>query len=92
LVREQSSHVLRVQKTLEEANIKLDSVVTDLMGKIGRAIIEALIAGETNRSLAISQYCAAFSQHWNQSSRTTQLAFGLGRYAGPFRSRSCING
>src|SRR5215471_3025848 len=48
LVREQSSHVLRVQKTLEDANIKLDSVLTDVMGKSGRAMIEALIAGETN--------------------------------------------
>jgi transposase len=48
LVREQSSHVLRVQKTLEDANIKLDSVLSDLMGKSGRAMIEALIAGETN--------------------------------------------
>jgi transposase len=48
LVREQSSHVLRVQKTLEDANIKLDSVLTDLMGKSGRAMMEALIAGETN--------------------------------------------
>jgi transposase len=48
LVREQSSHVLRVQKTLEDANIKLDSVLTDLMGKSGRAKLEALIAGETN--------------------------------------------
>jgi transposase len=48
LVREQSSHVLRVQKTLEDANIKLDSVLTDLMGKSGRAMLEALIAGETN--------------------------------------------
>jgi transposase len=48
LVREQSSHVLRVQKTLEDANIKLDSVLTDLMGKSGRAMIDALIAGETN--------------------------------------------
>jgi transposase len=33
---------------LEDANIKLDSVLTDLMGKSGRAIIEALIAGEIN--------------------------------------------
>ena len=46
LVREQSSHVLRVQKTLEDANIKLDSVISELMGKSGRAMIEALIAGE----------------------------------------------
>ena len=51
LVREQSSHVLRVQeKTLEDANIKLDAQCSpDLMGKsVGRAMIEALIAGETN--------------------------------------------
>src|SRR5260221_2877178 len=48
LVREQSSHVLRVQKTLEDANIKLDSVLSDVMGKSGRAMIEALIVGETN--------------------------------------------
>jgi transposase len=46
LVREQSSHVLRVQKTLEDANIKLDSVISDVMGKSGRAMIKALIAGE----------------------------------------------
>jgi transposase len=46
LVREQSSHTLRVQKTLEDANIKLDSVISDVMGKSGRAMIEALIAGE----------------------------------------------
>src|SRR5215475_13101805 len=48
LVREQSSHVQRIQKTLEDANIKLDSVISDIMGKSGRAIIEAMIGGETN--------------------------------------------
>jgi len=48
LVREKSSHILRVQKTLEDANIKLDSVITDVMGMSGRVMIEALIAGESN--------------------------------------------
>ena len=48
LVREKSSHILRVQKTLEDANVKLDSVITDVMGMSGRAMIEALIAGESN--------------------------------------------
>jgi transposase len=48
LVREHTSHVQRIQKTLEDANIKLDSVITDVMGKSGRAMIEALVAGETN--------------------------------------------
>jgi transposase len=47
-VREHTSHVQRIQKTLEDTNIKLDSVITDVMGKSGRAMIEALIAGETN--------------------------------------------
>jgi transposase len=48
LIREQSGHPLRVQKTLEDANIKLDSMLSDLMGQSGRAMIEALIAGGTN--------------------------------------------
>lgn len=48
LVREQSGHVLRIQKTLEEANIKLDSVITDIVGMSGRRIIEAMIAGVRN--------------------------------------------
>jgi transposase len=46
LVRERSSHIQRIQKTLEDANIKLDSVVTDLLGLSGRRILEALIAGQ----------------------------------------------
>jgi prefoldin subunit 5 len=48
MTRQQISHVQRVQKTLEEANIKLDSVITDIMGATGRRMIEAMIAGEAN--------------------------------------------
>jgi transposase len=48
LVREKARHILRVQKTLEDANIKLDSVITEVMGMSGRAMIEALIAGESD--------------------------------------------
>ena len=48
LLREKASHIQRMQKTLEDANIKLDSVITDLLGKSGRAIIDALIAGESD--------------------------------------------
>ena len=32
LVREQTRHVQRIQKTLTEANIRLDSVISDIMG------------------------------------------------------------
>ena len=46
-VRERSSHLQRIQKTLEDANIKLDSVISDVAGLSGRGMIEALIAGET---------------------------------------------
>ena len=48
LVRERTSHIQRVQRILEEANIKLDSAISDIMGKSGRAMIAAIIAGETN--------------------------------------------
>lgn len=47
-VRERSSNTLRLQKTLEEANIKLDSVISNVIGVSGRRMIEALIAGETD--------------------------------------------
>jgi transposase len=48
LVREQASHVQRLQKTLEDANLKLSSVLSDVMGASGRAILDALVAGETD--------------------------------------------
>ena len=47
-VRERSSHIQRLQKALEDANIKLDSAISDVMGRSGRAMIEALIAGESD--------------------------------------------
>jgi transposase len=58
LVREKASHVQRLQKTLEEANIKLESVLSDVMGRSGRAMIEALIEGESDPAkLAALAHC-----------------------------------
>jgi transposase len=48
LVREISQHSSRIQKILEDANLKLGSVLSDVLGQSGRAILEALIAGETD--------------------------------------------
>src|SRR5512147_707181 len=48
LGREKTAHVQRLQKTLEDANIKLDSIITDVIGVSGRAMIEALIAGASD--------------------------------------------
>jgi transposase len=47
-VRERATLVNRVQKVLESANIKLASVATDVMGVSGRAMLEALVAGNTS--------------------------------------------
>lgn len=46
LVREIAQHTLRLQKILEDANLKLTTVISDILGVSGRAILEALIAGE----------------------------------------------
>lgn len=48
MTREQTSHIQRMQRTLEEGNIKLDSVISDIIGVSGRYMIEAMIAGETS--------------------------------------------
>lgn len=45
-VRERATLVNRVQKVLENANIKLASVVTDVLGVSGRAMLEAIIQGQ----------------------------------------------
>jgi transposase len=47
-VGELARHTLRIQKTLEDANLKLTHVATDILGTSGRAILKALIAGETD--------------------------------------------
>lgn len=48
LIGEIARHTLRIQKTLEDANLKLTHVVSDILGTSGRAILKALIAGETD--------------------------------------------
>ena len=46
-IRERVTLINRVQKLLEDANIKLASVASDIMGVSGRAILAALLAGHT---------------------------------------------
>lgn len=46
LIRERASEVNRLQKTLEGANLKLASVLTDVTGVSGQAILDALVNGE----------------------------------------------
>src|SRR3989449_2641164 len=46
LVQEINRIANRIQKVLEDANIKLASVATDALGASGRAILEAMLSGE----------------------------------------------
>ncbi|MFE4395977.1 MULTISPECIES: IS110 family transposase [Streptomycetaceae] len=46
VVRERTREIQRLEKPLEDSGIKLSSVVSDIVGKSGRAMLEALIAGE----------------------------------------------
>jgi len=46
LTREAAQHMLRIQKVLEDANLKMTSVFSDIMGASGRAVLEAIVSGE----------------------------------------------
>ena len=48
LVREQTREKQRLEKTLEDAQIKLDSVISDLHGVSGRQMLQAMIDGQRN--------------------------------------------
>ena len=48
LVAERTAEVNRLQKTLEGANLKLGAVATNVVGVSGRAMLDALLAGETD--------------------------------------------
>jgi transposase len=47
LTREIVQHTQRIQKVLDTANLKIAVVLSDILGVSGRAILKALIAGET---------------------------------------------
>ena len=48
LVREIAQHTQRIQRTLDIANLKITGLVSNILGVSGRAMLRALIAGETD--------------------------------------------
>jgi transposase len=46
LTREITRHTQRIQKTLEDANVKLTEVISNVLGMSGRAILRAIIDGD----------------------------------------------
>jgi transposase len=51
LVQERARAVNRLQKTLEDTNLKLGDVATDILGKSARAMLEAMLAEQTDPAL-----------------------------------------
>ena len=47
-VRERAAHVQRIEKVLEDANLKLSVVLSDILGKGGRAVLQALVDGHSD--------------------------------------------
>jgi transposase len=48
LIRERSAHVQRIEKVLQGANLKITSALSDIVGRSGRAVLRAIIDGETD--------------------------------------------
>lgn len=71
LMRERGAIVNRIQKVLEDANIKLASVVTDILGVSGRAMLRHICEGEADAEVLAS---LARGRLWSKS---TALTFAL---------------
>jgi len=59
LIRHRAALANRLQKVLEDADIKLASVVTDVLGKTGRAILMALVAGQDDPAKLAELACGS---------------------------------
>jgi transposase len=71
LIQEKSSVVNRIHKVLQDANVKLTTVVTDIMGKSGLEMIERLIKGETDVAQIAECACG------RMKSKKEQLEYAL---------------
>lgn len=53
-VHERSAHVQRIEKVLEDANLKLGAVLSDLLGQSGRAVLQAIVDGHSDPQLLLT--------------------------------------
>lgn len=53
-VRERSAHLQRIEKLLEDANLKISVLLSDLQGKSGRAVLDAIVAGHDDPVFLVS--------------------------------------
>ncbi len=79
LIEERAHEVQRLQKVLEGANIKLEDVISDVVGLNGRRFLSALIAGDYDPEAVaatafLEQRIAALDQEVKQRSRPFEAA------------------
>ena len=84
LLQERTRLVNRMQKVLEDANLKLASVVTDIMGVTGHAILTALVAGEVDpeRLAHLAQGSLVRKQEQLQAALAREIDPASSRFAG----------
>jgi transposase len=71
LLGDRARVINRIQKTLEDANVKLASVATQIMGKSGRAVLDALAEGK------LSPEQMAELVHWRMEAKKPALREAL---------------
>lgn len=69
LVREKGGHAQRIDKILQGANLKISSALSDIMGRAGRAVLKAIVAGETDPERLL----LAMGKHQLKASRSKLL-------------------
>lgn len=74
LVDERKRVLNRLQKILEGCNVKLSGTVSDIMGKSGRRLLEALMAGEVLNETSINEMIAKKEIASNLKATAMQLA------------------
>ena len=77
LVQERTTAVNRLQKVLEGANIKLASVASDVLGRSGRDILQALVAGEADPAVLADLARGKLREKLPQLERALEGQFGL---------------
>ncbi len=95
LIQERTREKQRAEKLLEDTQIKLSSVISDIFGKSGRDMLEALIAGQRDpyvlpvtgrrRSLPAIVYSSPTGSGSGCTSRCWPNCTPLGRWTGPRR-------
>lgn len=76
ITRERSREAQRLEKLLEDAGIKLSSVATDITGASSRAMLEALIDGQTDLAANVDRV------HWRMRPKIPALIEALtGRFS-----------